>query len=123
ERNNYRVALISYQRQRRALQATEDFILDDVRTDLRLLRQLEGNFKVQRRAVEVAYAQVENSLEALQAPPDPRNLASGQPSGNAAALTQQLLSSQSSLLLAQNALYTTWINYLIARQQFYKDLE
>jgi hypothetical protein len=123
ERNAYRTALIAYQRQRRVLQATEDFILNDVRTDLRQLRQLAENYKIQQRSVEVAYAQVENSLEALQAPPDPRTSAGGQTAGNAAALTQQLLNAQSSLLQAQNTLYTVWISYLIARQQFYRDLE
>ncbi len=123
ERNDYRTTLIAYQRQRRALQATEDFILNDVRSSLRQLRVLAENFKIQQRAVEVAYAQVENSLEALQAPPDPRNISGGQTAGNAAALTQQLLNAQSSLLQAQNSLYTAWINYLIARMQYYRELE
>jgi hypothetical protein len=30
ERNNYRTSLIGYQRQRRLLQANEDFVLNDV---------------------------------------------------------------------------------------------
>lgn len=122
ERNNYRTALIGYQRQRRLLQANEDFVLNDVRGGLRQLRVLAENYKIQQRAVELAYALVENSLDVLQAPPDPRNVG-GQSAGNAAALTQQLLNAQSSLLQAQNALYTVWINYLIARMTFYRDLE
>ena len=121
ERNEYRTSLIAYQRQRRALQATEDFILNDVRSGLRQLRVQAENFKIQQRAVEVAYAQVENSLEALQAPPDPA--AGRQSAAAAAALTQQLLNAQSSLLQSQNSLYTAWINYLIARMQFYRELE
>ena len=123
ERNEYRTSLIAFQRQRRILMATEDFILNDVRTDLRQLRVLAENYKIQQRAVEVAYAQVENSLDVLQAPPDPRTLAGGQTAGNAAALTQQLLNAQNSLLQAQNNLYTVWVNYLIARMTFYRDLE
>lgn len=121
ERNNYRTALIAYQRQRRALQATEDFILNDVRVSLRQLRVQAHNFTIQQRQVELAYDQVENSLEALQAPPDPS--AGRQSAGGAAALTRQLLDAQSSLLQAQNSLYTVWINYLIARMQFYRELE
>jgi Outer membrane efflux protein len=120
----YRQALIGYQRSRRGLQATEDFILSDVRNDLRQLRSLAENYRIQQRAVEVAYAQVENSIDVLQAPPDPRSLASGgNTAGNAAALTQQLLNAQSSLVQAQNALYTVWVNYSIARMTLYRDLE
>jgi outer membrane protein TolC len=121
ERNNYRTQLIAYQRQRRALQATEDLVLYDVRVSLRQLRVQAQNFAIQQRAVELAYDQVENSLEALQAPPDPS--AGRQSAGAAAALPQQLLNAQSSLLQAQNSLYTVWINYLIARMQFYRELE
>jgi hypothetical protein len=120
----YRQALIGYQRSRRGLQATEDFILSDLRNDLRQLRSLAENYRIQQRAVEVAYAQVENSIDVLQAPPDPRSLASGgNTAGNAAALTQQLLNAQSSLVQAQNALYTVWVNYSIARMTLYRDLE
>ncbi|HJZ89708.1 MAG TPA: TolC family protein [Gemmataceae bacterium] len=133
ERNQYRTALIAYQRARRNLQATEDFVLNDVRTDLRALRVLAENFRIQQRAVEVAYDQVENSLDVLQAPPQPeaggaaapgRAAAQGQQqAANAASLTQQLLSAQNSLLRAQNGLYTVWVQYLIARMTFYRDIE
>lgn len=133
ERNNYRTALIAYQRARRNLQATEDFILNDVRTDLRNLRVLAENYRIQQRAVEVAYDQVENALDVLQAPPIPDNAGANQPgraaaqnqqqAANAASLTQQLLNAQGSLLQAQNTLYTIWVNYLIARMTLYRDLE
>lgn len=132
ERNEYRTALIAYQRARRNLQATEDFILADVRADLRSLRVLAANYRIQQRAVEVAYDQVENSLDVLQAPPQPAG-GPAQPgqagaqlsnsAGYAAALTQQLLGAQNSLLQAQNNLYTVWVNYLIARMTFYRDIE
>ena len=80
ERNDYRTALITYQRSRRNLQATEDFILNDVRTDLRNLRVLAENYRIQQRAVEVAYDQVENSLDVLQSPPEAgRALPAGRP--------------------------------------------
>ena len=130
ERNEYRTALIVYQRARRNLQATEDFILNDVRTDLRNLRVLAENYKIQQRAVEVAFDQVENSLDVLQSPPQPvggpaqpGQAAAQANAGNAAALTQQLLSAQSSLLQAQNSLYTVWIDYLVARMTFFRDIE
>ena len=133
ERNEYRTALIAYQRARRNLQATEDFILNQVRVDLRNLRLLAENYRIQQRAVEVAFDQVENSLDVLQSPPIPDGAAVGQPgraaaqgqqqAANAASLTQQLLSAQGSLLQAQNSLYTAWVNYLIARMTLNRDLE
>lgn len=126
ERNQYRAALIAYQRSRRALQATEDFILNEVRTDLRALRVLGENYRIQQRAVEVAFDQVENSLDVLQAPPEGGAVRPGQGAqgaGNAAALTQQLERAQNSLLQAQNGVYTVWVNYLIARMRFYRDIE
>ena len=50
-------------------------------------------------------------------------LASRRRGGNAAALTNQLLQAQSSLLQAQNQLFDIWINYLTVRMQLYRDLE
>jgi outer membrane protein TolC len=133
ERNEYRVALIAYQRNRRGLQATEDFILNDLRVDLRNLRVLAENYRIQKRAVEVAYDQVENALDVLQAPPVPDQGGAGQvgrvaaqsqqQAANAASLTNQLLNAQNSLLAAQNGLYTIWVNYLVARMTLYRDLE
>jgi outer membrane protein TolC len=120
ERNNYRAALISYQRQRRTLMAFEDNIINDCRADLRQLRSLAESYKVQQRAVELAYAQVDNARSTLLAPPDPT---AREAAGSSAALTEQLLQAQNQLLQAQNALYTLWINYLNTRMNLYLDLE
>ena len=120
ERNQYRAALIAYQRQRRTLMAFEDNIANDVRSGVRQLRTLAELYKIQQRVVELGYSQVDSAQETLFAP-----LAAGQTldAAASAALTQQLLQAQSSLLNAQNALITTWVNYLIARMNLYLDLE
>lgn len=119
ERNNYRAALVAYQRQRRNLMAFEDNVATDVRTDLRLLRQLAQTLIVQERAVELAYQQVDNARGTLLAPPDPAVDASA----SAAAQTEQLLQVQAALVRAQNDLYTTWVRYLTSRMTLYLDLE
>lgn len=121
ERNNYRATLIAYQRQRRNLQASEDAILNDVRATLRQLRVLAENYKIQQRALELAYLQVDNSAEVFNQPPIPGG--AGNAAANAAALTNQLLGAQRSLPAAQNALYSIWINYQITRLFLYRDLE
>ena len=120
ERNNYRASLIAYQRQRRNLQAFEDNVVTDSRQDLRTLRQLAETYNLQQRAVELAYAQVDNARSTFVAPPDP---AARESAGNVAALTQQLLEAQSNLLQSQNDLYTTWVTYLTTRMELYLDLE
>lgn len=120
ERNNYRAALISYQRQRRTLMAFEDNIANDVRADIRQLRTLAELYRIQQRVVELGYSQVDNAQAVLLQPPDPQARSDA---GSAAALTQQVLQTQSSLLAAQNQLFTLWVSYLTARMQLYLDLE
>src|SRR5205085_7468393 len=88
ERNNYRAALIAYQRERRALMEAEDLVVQVARGDLRALRQQADNYKIQKRQIELAYETVENSLDTFQAPPQPNAPTNA---ANAAALTQQLL--------------------------------
>lgn len=120
ERNNYRAALIAYQRQRRTLMSFEDNIANDVRADIRELRTIAELYKIQQRLIELGYAQVDNAQAILLAPP-----AAGAQTGagDAAALTNQVLQAQSSLLQAQNTLFTIWVNYLTSRMTLYLDLE
>ncbi|HXD85806.1 MAG TPA: TolC family protein [Urbifossiella sp.] len=121
QRNNYRTALIGYQVARRALQAFEDNIANDVRADVRSLRTLTELYKVQQRLVQLGYFQVDNAQALLLAPPP-----AGQgptEAGNQAALTSQLLSAQSQLVGSQNSLFTLWVNFIIARMDFYADTD
>ncbi|MBY0457110.1 MAG: TolC family protein, partial [Gemmataceae bacterium] len=120
ERNNYRAALIAYQRQRRTLMAFEDNIANDVRGDLREMRTLAQLYRIQQRVVELGYSQVDNAQAILLAPPAP---GAGSDAGSAAALTQQVLQAQSNLVGAQNALYQIWVAYQVGRMQLYLDLE
>lgn len=134
QRNNYRSTLVYFQQARRNLMAYEDQLLFNIRLDLRNLRVASNNIqRVQKRAIELAYQQVDQALQAFsqpQAPPasaiEPQGLVgpvAGRPQvGDPAALTQQLLNTQSSLLGAQNDLYNTWIGYLTNRMYFFRDL-
>lgn len=121
ERNAYRATLIAFQRARRALMASEDSVVGQVRADLRALQVLAQNFKIQQQAVELAFLQVESSLETFQAPPPPGG--GGDNAASAAALTQQLLNAYARLPNEQTKLVTIWLNYQIARQQLFLDLE
>ena len=133
ERNIYRATLIAYQQQRRALQQAEDNIAFAVRLNMRRLRAAAVNYhKIQKRNVELAYTQVDQALQAFSQPQAPAGPAAppgsvGAPAassgtGDPAALTQQLLQAQNSLLGAINGLYSTWLNYLTTRMSLYRDL-
>jgi hypothetical protein len=125
ERNNYRAALINFQRERRILQRAEDQVMFDTRSEIRLLRQQEENYRIQQRQVELGFMTVENSLDTFQQPPAP--VPAGQPSADtatrAAALTQQLIMAQQNLYTAQFAMTTLWITYFNTRLQLYRDME
>lgn len=120
ERNQYRAAIIGYQRQRRTLMAFEDNIANDVRSDIRAVRTIAALYQVQQRLVELGYFRFDNSQAILLAPPAPGAQADA---GSAVALTQNVLDAQSQLLNAQNALYQIYVNYLVARMVLYLDLE
>jgi outer membrane protein TolC len=121
ERNNYRASLINYERARRILQRAEDAVAFDTRNEIRSLRQLEENYRIQQRQVELGYLTVENALDTFQAPPAPGQQAD--PATRAASLTNQLIQAQQSLYTAQFAMTTIWINYLNTRLQLYRDME
>jgi hypothetical protein len=121
ERNAYRAALINFQRSRRTLMEAEDLVAFSVRGEIRQLRVLAEQYKIQQRQVELAYLTVESSLDTFQAPPSP--VAIGDTATRAATLTNQLLNAQARLPTSQNQLLTAWINYLTLRLQLYRDLE
>lgn len=121
ERNAYRAALFNWQRQRRNLMAFEDSIALAVRREIRSLRALSRNYELQKQIIELAYLNIDNALETLYAPvPGVQGAGSD---GNQAALTTQLLNTQSNKIQAQNSLFTFWINYQQTRIQLYRDLE
>ncbi len=110
QRNMYRAALINFQAARRRLMAAEDDVLFGVRIDFRNVRAFAYNFHhIQKRQIVLAYQQVDVALQAFsqpQIPSGPAGTVVGQPSasnniGDPAALTNQLLTAQNSLLGAK----------------------
>jgi hypothetical protein len=123
ERNAYRASLIGWQRQRRTLMEAEDSVVAGARAQIRQLRVLAENYRIAQRAVELAYLQVENSLDVFRTPPLPAGAGGASAGESPTALTQQLLEAQRSLIDAQNRLVTFWVQYLTTRMQLYRDLE
>jgi len=108
ERNTYRSSLISFGRAVRDYSLEIDNVKLSVRTDWRTLQQAKESYEIQKNSVELAKRRVESTTLLLQA---------------GRAETRDLLDAQSSLVNAQNALTAALINHLIARLQFFRDIE
>lgn len=120
-RNNYRSALIFYQRQRRLLYQYQDGVNLSLRFRLRQLAQLERNLEIQRRAVVIAVRRVDKTREDLNKPPAP--VEPGMPvEALGPTVGQNLIFALNDLTSAQNNLMGVVLNYYQARMLLYRDL-
>ncbi len=121
ERNNYRQALIQYQQQRRGLIQFEDQQNQGLRQDMRVLKQLEINMEIQRRAVAIAVRRVDQTREVLSEPPAPAQ--PGQPASTLGPTSaQNLLTALQALSDSQNNFMSVWLQYYSNRLELYVDL-
>ncbi|MGC3969618.1 MAG: TolC family protein [Pirellulales bacterium] len=121
ERNNYRSALIEYQRDRRQLIQYEDGVNQTLRQSLRTLAQLETNLEIQRRTVTIATRRVDQTREVLSKPPEPTvpgQAAAGL--GPTAALN--LLTALNDLQASQNNFMSVWLNHYAGRMLLMREL-
>jgi outer membrane protein TolC len=116
ERNAYRASLISFQRAKRGYMALSDSVEQQIRGDLRQLRQTRLNFEIQRQSLLVATRQVESARLSLINPSRAQNT-------DTLATTTQLLQALGNLVNARNALAANYINYEQQRVQLLLDLE
>jgi hypothetical protein len=116
ERNAYRASLINFQRAKRSYMALSDTVEQQIRRDLRQLRQIRLNFEISRQSLLVATRQVESARLALINPDRAQNT-------DTLATTNQLLTALSNLVNARNALAQFYINYEQQRVQLLLDLE
>ncbi|MGV3609039.1 MAG: hypothetical protein ACO1RA_21720 [Planctomycetaceae bacterium] len=115
ERNAYRASLIAYQREKRNYLALSDTIEQQVRRDLRQLKQLRLNFEISRQSLLVAARQVESARLALISPSAQNT--------DSLATTTQLFTALSNLVNSRNAFAGNYINYEQQRIQLLLDLE
>ena len=112
ERNAYREALIDYQRSRRLFYLFEDRINQNLRANLRSLRQAQLDFELRRAGVLVAISQVDITRERLTQPPKPA--AAGQTAQTTtfgATTARDLVQAYQGLLTAQNSFLSAWVEY------------
>ena len=118
ERNRYRVALVNYQRARRAYMQFEDQIKQDVREEWRQLEVLRRNLETTRQALRIAVARFDNSVELAFEPPRV-----GQQVNRGTGLQgQQIQDSLDSILRSQNQMIGIWVSYERNRLNIYRDM-
>lgn len=120
ERNGYREALITYQRNRRALIQSRDSLQRGLRALLRTLQQRRLQLEIQRRAVAIALRRVDQTQLSLLTPP-PQGQPGVRPQINPTTAIN-LLGAQSSLQTSQNSFLAAWLNYYAARVRLYREL-
>jgi hypothetical protein len=121
ERNDYREALIDYQRTRRGFIQSRDSLHLGLRALLRDIEQFRQELEIQRRAVAIAIRQVDLQRAALYAPvrpPQPGTRAV--PFGPTAA--RDTLTAQSQLLSSRNEFLRVWLNYYAATIRLAREL-
>ena len=117
ERNAYRATLIAYQRARRDFYAYEDRVAEGLRETIRQIRLNQLNFEVQRAAVFVAIARVDQSQEELRVPP--KVVGTMKLGGTTA---RDLVDALSALLSAQNSFLNVWVSQEVLRLNLDFDL-
>jgi len=121
ERNNFRTALINYQRLRRSLQTSEDNLKVQLRNDLRQVQSSYIYYEIAKRQFELNVRLKDQAFEQIIAPPagGTQNLAQG---ANAAVQTTNLLSFQGNLINFMLALTNGWQGYQTNRLIVYRDI-
>ena len=110
KRNDYREALIDYQRARRDYMLFEDRINQSLRNTLRIVQLSQFNFELRRSAVQVAIAQVDLARLRLAEPPRP-----GAQAQFGATTARDLVSALTDLLDSQNDFLSLQVGYDVLR--------
>ncbi|MFO7775167.1 MAG: TolC family protein [Candidatus Hydrogenedentota bacterium] len=107
ERNQFRSALINYERALRNLELAEDNIKLDVRRAFRDLEEAERSYEIRNMGVEVNESRVREQELLAEA-------------GRATTLDQ--IDAQNDLVSARNSLTAALINHTLSRLSFWRDL-
>ncbi len=110
ERNNYRQALIEYQRARRDYYTFIDRVSQALRANLRSIDLNQANFELRRAAIRVAIDQVEITRLRLRQPPQPGVVSTFSPT-----TARDLVSALADLQSVQNDFMSVWVNNEVER--------
>ncbi len=117
ERNNFRLQLINYERQRRTLQNTEDFIKYQLRQEMRAMQLQYQQYLIFERNLVLTVSQKDQAFEQIIAPPQGANAGNQAPTQ-----TLNLINAQAGVISNENSLVTAWYQYQVQRLGLYRDL-
>jgi outer membrane protein TolC len=106
--NDYRLSLITLDRNRRLYEEKIDTVVLDIREAYRDLAEATQRYKVQSEQLVLAKQRFDNTMNLLQ---------------YSRANTRDVLDAQRDLYRAQDAATTAMINYAVAMLRFYRDVE
>jgi hypothetical protein len=122
ERNNFRAAIVNYERARRNLQNVEDALKVQIRTDIRNLQVASINYAIQKQVLELNIRLKDQAFEQIVAPPAGGAGQGLAQSANAATQTNNLISFQGNLINAEGLLQNFWESFQLARLSLYRDI-
>jgi hypothetical protein len=122
ERNNFRMALLNFQRGRRTLQSAEDNLKIQLRNDLRLVQLAYINYEIAKRNFELNVRLKDQSFEQIVAPPAAAGGGGLAQTAQAATQTTNLLSFQANMITAMLSLTNGWATYQTQRLIVYRDI-
>lgn len=120
QRNAYRLATITYNRQQRVLQDAEDNVKQQVRTEIYNLVSLAENYEIGKVNLLVTIRQRDFSVRQIISPPDASQ--AGANSANQATQTNNLINGINNILNIQRQLLNNWVNFQSQRIALYRDL-
>ncbi|WP_165244763.1 TolC family protein [Paludisphaera soli] len=122
ERNQFRQAIIDYQRQRRSLQNQEDALKFNLRQDIRQMQIAYFQYEISKQQLTLQARLKDQAFEQIVAPPQATSGQNLAQSANAAAQTQNLLQAQGNLIQQQLSIVQNWQAFELARLTLYRDI-
>ena len=119
ERNNYRTALVNYQRAKRRYIQAEDQVKQQIREAWRRLYVLKRNLETSRRAVRIAALQYDSAVNEANKPAQAGQIGRTSSGGLQGQNLQRALEA---ILRATNNLISDWTEYERNRINIYRDM-
>ncbi|MGC8641444.1 MAG: hypothetical protein ACP5XB_16385, partial [Isosphaeraceae bacterium] len=121
ERNAFRQAIIAYEQERRALMNQEDFIKNQLRSDIRSMQVTYIGYQINKAQLILNVRLKDQAFEQIIAPPQSGAQGLAQ-SANAATQTTNLIRFQSTLFSSEVNLSIAYQQYQAARITVYRDI-
>jgi len=122
ERNQFRQAIIDYQRQRRSLQNQEDALKYNLRSDIRQMQIAYFQYEITKQQLTLQARLKDQAFEQIVAPPQATSGNNLAQTANAAAQTSNLLGAQNGLIGQEQSILANWQSFQLARLTLYRDI-